>query len=197
MNNYVLPVLGKIKLCSLTKLQIQQYTDDLTRETDSHKAYAPKTVRSVHGALSKCLETAFQMELIVKNPASKIMLPKLKTKEITVLTHEQLSALLKLLDQRKYGNELKIILFSGVRESELLGIKWNYVDFANSTMTIKAQLQKRNDGSYDFVEDTKSHKQRTITLAASVMKLFKEIKNEQTKNRLAAGIAWEGLGKHI
>ena len=187
IDNHIVPGFGKkVKLADVNRLQVQKFVDSLIKH-----GLAPKTVRSTHGVLSKALEDAERMELIKSNPAAKIELPRAKHKEVDALTDEEIQQFFKIADTRKYGNLLRFILLTGLRESEALGLCWDAVDFTANTITVRRQLQKHT-GGYILLNETKSHKPRTIVLSASAMAILRKLKNQQAEQRFALGDAWEG-----
>jgi integrase len=84
-----------------------------------------KSVRNVHGILAKALSVAVGAGYLKVNPADKVTLPRVEKKEIHPLTDEQVKAFLDAASQDAYGIALKVILFTGLRESEALGLTWD------------------------------------------------------------------------
>lgn len=70
---HIVPGLGAVKLSELTTPQIQAFYNKLQRG-----GLAPKSVRNVHGILTKCLSTAVQVGYLRDNPASRVTLPKVE-----------------------------------------------------------------------------------------------------------------------
>ena len=95
----------------------------------------------------------------------------------------------------RYELLLKVDLFTGLREGELLGLMWDCVDFDKGTLLINKQLRRsqRKGGTYYF-SPPKNNKSRTITPAPYVMKLLQAQKVQQARQRLMAGPAWEDSG---
>lgn len=190
IETHIKPKLGNIKLSKITKAQVQLFVDDLSKKKK------PKTVHNIHGVLSKMLETAVDLEMIKKNPASKIHLPEIvegeNAKEIIPFTDEQINEFLGIAKDRKLGNALKFTLFTGLRESEVAGLTWDCVDFKTNTITVKKQLQRRK-GGFAVQNATKSKRQREIVVAQSVIDMLKEIRTEQRLNKLKAGDSWKGF----
>ena len=85
----------------------------------------------------------------------------------------------------------EIAFFTGIREGEVLGLTWECLDLDNGTLTIKQQLRREQhkDGQFYFSKP-KNNKTRTLTLAPSVVKLFRLQKLEQNRKRLKAGKNW-------
>ena len=154
---------------------------------------APKSVRNIHGILTKCLSTAVSVEYIRDNPASRVTLPRVEKKEIHPLTDEQVKDFLRVSAGDEYETLLKVILFTGLRESEAIGLTWDCVDFKAGTVKVCKQLQKRplSDGGFTFAP-LKNDKTRTLRPAPFVLELLERRKREQAEQRLKAGELWVG-----
>lgn len=85
-----------------------------------------------------------------------------------------------------------ITLFSGMREGEIIGLTWSCVDFRRGMVTIEKQLQKERCGTGEYhLIPTKNGKSRYLTLAPSVMELFKKQKQLQSHWKELLGNEWE------
>ncbi len=185
---HIVPNLGAVKLSELTTPQIQAFYNGLQRA-----GLAAKSVRNIHGILTKCLSTAVQVGYLRNNPATAVTLPKVVKKDIKPLTDEQVRDFLQVSAADEYEILLKVILFTGLRESEAIGLTWDCIDFRAGTVMICKQLQKRPlaDGGFTFAP-LKNNKTRIIKPAASVMALLSRRWKEQAAQRLRAGGAWRG-----
>lgn len=181
---HIVPSLGAVKLAELTTPQIQAFYNRLLRD-----GMAPKSVRNIHGILTKCLSTAVSVEYIRDNPASRATLPRVEKKEIHPLTDEQVKDFLHASTGDEYEILLKVILFTGLRESEAIGLTWDKA----GTVKVCKQLQKRPlaDGGFTFAP-LKNDKTRILRPAPFVMELLERRKREQAAQRLKAGELWEG-----
>ena len=185
---HIVPSLGAVKLAELTTPQIQAFYNRLLRD-----GMAPKSVRNIHGILTKCLSTAVSVEYIRDNPASRTTLPRVEKKEIHPLTDEQVKGFLRVSAGDEYEILLKVILFTGLREAEAIGLTWDCIDFKAGTVKVCKQLQKRPlaDGGFTFAP-LKNDKTRILRPAPFVMELLERRKREQAAQRLKAGELWEG-----
>lgn len=190
---HIKPSLGAVKLAELTPPMIQKFYNDLRRGAKGCAPLAPKSVRNVHGILTKALSTAVRVGYIKTNPASFVTLPRVTKKEIKPLTDEQVEAFLKIADEDQYGAMFKLILFTGLREGEAIGLTWDCVDFKSGTVLINKQLQKRplQDGGFTFAP-LKNDKARILAPAPFVMELLERRRKEESLQRLKAGEAWQG-----
>ncbi len=206
-DSHIKPALGAVKLCKLTTPMIQQFYNELQRtgrtvkEKDTktgkistrQEPLSAKTVKNIHGILSKALSTAVAVGYLRNNPADSVTLPRVERKEIHPLTDAQIKAFMKVCSGHEYERVYKLILFTGLREGEAMGLTWDCVDFQTGILRINKQLQKRpeRDGGYTFTS-LKNDKARTITAAPFVLQLLREQQKAQIEQRLKAGELWQG-----
>lgn len=192
---YLRPALGNISLETLKAHTVQRLYNSLSQEHDGQPALSAKTIKNIHGVLHKALQQAVLLNYIRYNPTTACVLPKIVKKEIHPLTDQQTAQLLNLLKGSKYEIPLTVDLFTGLREGELLGLMWDCVDFEKGTILVNKQLRRsqRKGGTYYF-SPPKNNKSRCLTLAPSVIQLFRLQKLEQNSMRMEAGDAWEEHG---
>lgn len=208
VNIHIKPSLGAIQLRNLTPPMIQKFYNDLlthgqrVRKRDENGKIvkrngkvvyeqvpmAAKTVRNIHGILTKVLHTAVNMDYLRANPADRVTLPRVEKAKIKPLTDEQVARFLKNCEEDDYGLLMKVILFTGVRESEAIGLTWDCIDFKAGTVQINKQLQRRpvKDGGMTF-ETPKNDKTRTLKPAPYVMALLSRQYKLQAAQKLMAG----------
>lgn len=190
---HIIPYIGRYRLSELKPYTIQALYNRLGREEDGKKALSPKTIHNVHGVLSKALNQAVWNEMIQSNPAQLTTRPRKTRKEITTLSDEQIQKFGALVEQDNYRAILKFILFSGVRESEAIGLTWDCIDFDRGTIRIYRQMLKRTKeaGGYTLAS-LKNDRERLLTPPPMLLSMLKEQKREQVERRMKAGPAWRG-----
>ena len=190
VNHRIKPGLGAVKLDALNPHTVQNYYNGLTKE-----GLAPKTVKNVHGIFHKALQQAVSNGYIKNNPADSCILPRAIRKELKPMDEDMITAFLKAIQGHQLGNLFTVTLFTGMREGEALGLLWDCVDLTKGTITVDKQLQliRGSGGQYQMVP-TKNSKSRSITLAASVVKVLRDVKRQQLENRLRYGPLWEDSG---
>ena len=169
------------------------FYNSLLRGKGRTKPLSPKSIRNVHGILSKCLSTAVRLEYMRQNPAESVTLPRVTKKEIKPLTDEQVSRMVAQAGTDGFGTLFKVVVFTGLRLGEALGLTWDCVDFQKKRLTINKQLQKRPlaDGGFVFAP-LKNDKIRVIAPAPFVLDLLWQWQQRQKEDRLIAGGLWEG-----
>lgn len=209
IKNHINPAIGAIKLTSLTPMHVQRLINSIrsTKKTMLGDKVNPKTVKNVHGVLHSALNQAVQCGLIRTNPADRTILPKRAKADIHVLDEQQIPAFFKAIEGHPFQYLYMVDLFTGMRQSELLGLQWPDIDFEAKTITVKRQLQYLGtiDGGYQYATP-KNNKSRLIMLPDIAVQALKNQRARQSEMRLAVGEAWSNpdnlvftneLGEHI
>jgi integrase len=185
VRNHILPALGKKKLKTL-KL------DDLENlyRSISNSGLSSATVRYVHSVLRRALNHAMFRGLVSRNVADGASLPRLDRKESKTLSPEELNRFLKAAS----GDPLKalydIAVTCGLRQGELLGLRWEDVDLEARTLKIRRQLQRSRDGSGLILVPTKNKKNRLIRLGDNIVKSLKAHQERQVEQIASARGHW-------
>ena len=142
--------------------------------------------------LHKALKQSVLIGYLRTNPTEACILPRIIRKEIHPLEEDQVAVFLREVQGHPHEYLYKIALFTGLREGEVLGLGWEHIDFQAGTLTVKRQLRReqKKGGEYYF-SPPKNNKSRCLTLAPSVIQLFRLQKLEQNSMRMEAGDAWE------
>ena len=193
IDQYIIPYLGSVKLEKLTPLQVQEFYNRLLKpDKEEVRPLSAKTVRNVHGVLHKALQQAVQAGYIRANPASACKPPRAAKAEIRPLDADQVSAFLKALQGHPHEYLYQVTMFTGLRQGEVLGLTWDCLDMERGTLLVNQQLRReqKKGGKYYFAP-TKSSKSRVLTLAPSVVRLFRLQKIRQNGMRAKAGELWQ------
>jgi integrase len=132
---YLEPMFGSLCLRDLTTLSIQRYFSTLANAkvtkhvegTLQEVLMAQETKDKIRDVLSSILGSAVRYGLLVKNPVDGVLLPHLTTgrrKQKPHITPEEFAALLELMPE-PYATMVYVAIYSGLRVSELAGLKWN------------------------------------------------------------------------
>lgn len=195
VKTHLKPGLGAIKLESLAAHTIQNFYNGLSAATKDREALSPKSVKNVHGILHKALAQAVANGYIRFNPTDPCVLPKIVKKEIKPLDETQITAFLRAIKGHRFEDLFMVTIFTGMRESEVLGLQWDCVDLSKGTLTVNKQLQKvRGSGGEYALAPTKNGKSRTLAIAPSVITTLQRVRLQQLENRLRYGECWENSG---
>ena len=194
VKKHIKPQLGDIPLGKLTTPEVQKFYNRLLKPPDGSPGSSPKTIKNTHGVLSKAMSVAVVNGYIRRNPCQGVILPRMEKHEVEPLTDDQVALLLQLGEKdEEYGILLKVILLTGLRKAEALGITWDCVDFRRGVIRINKQLQKRplRDGGVMFTS-LKNGKGRVLKPAPYVMELMKKRYEQQIRQKEEASFAWVG-----
>ncbi len=155
----------------------------------------PATVKKVYMVLKTALQRAVRNQMLNSNPALYTILPKLNQEEIQFLTRYEQKELLDALPDSANGRALRFILGTGLRASELIGLRWS--DIHGDCLTVSQTIQRRGDlekgkGTCIYFGTPKSKAgYRTVPLTAKMEDLLRVHKRLQSARRLQTGAAWQ------
>ena len=177
----------QIKLKDLTPKDIQDYYQyGLNVEKVS-----ANTVIHRHANIRKALQYALRTGLIDYNPADRVERPRKEKYHAAIYNDQELDILFKIVKGKKI--ELAIILgaFYGLRRSEVVGLKWDAIDFERKTLTIKHTVTEVTlDGKVLVVDKERTKTKashRTLPLVAPFEELLYRMKADQERNRKLCG----------
>ncbi len=140
------------------------------------KKLAPYTVRHYHRLLSDILGDAVKWQYIPYNPCSRIEPPKAERADIVYLDDVQARELMVLLQKEPgiYRRAVSLLLLTGLRRGELLGLEWQDISFSNKTLYIARTSQYLpSRGVFTDTPKTKSSK-RLVVVSEQVLDILKE-----------------------
>lgn len=165
---YITPHLGGVTLSKLTSEQIQESYNALT-----DRRLSPRTVRYVHSILRSALNQAVKWGLVQHNPVCLVDLPKQPKKEMVALTPAQAAQFMGAIVYSKWKPLFSLLLASGMRPGEALGLKWGDIDFDSGRVQIQRALSRTKAG-WSLVEPKTSRSRRSVPLPASVIDDLRE-----------------------
>ena len=155
------------------------------------KRVSATTVIHYHALIHKALKYAVKIDLIDVNPADNVERPKREHFEAGFYNSEEMGRLFEVSRGTKLEIPILLGAFYGLRRSEVIGLKWNAIDFEQNTITIKHTVTSCNiNGRIEIVEsDTTKTKSslRTLPLVPFVKERLLALKDEQEKNRQLCG----------
>lgn len=139
--------IGKVKLKDLKRRQIHELLIDIQRRGIN------RTALKVHNVLRHCLKDAVMLEYISRNPTDGLPAPKVETKEPAMPQVEDLRRLLELSEGTVIGNIVQLVIWSGLRESEVVALQWADLDLGRRLMRIK-EAKHNSTGTLSLSPDT-------------------------------------------
>lgn len=145
------------------------------------------TVKKYHANILSALSYAEKMDLITSNPAKKIDTPKVEPYVPTFYNKDELQLLFSIIKDTNIKIPILIGAFYGFRREEILGLKWDAIDFENNSITINFTVTEASyDGKHQIVAEAKtktSSSYRTLPLIPEIKELLLEEKEKQKENK--------------
>jgi integrase len=181
---HIVPALGRTKLKNLTPAHVR----GLYREK-LDAGLSARSVQYVHATLHKALKQAVADGLIPSNVTEAVKAPRPVKKEIRPLNAEQARTLLDTARGDRLEALYVVAVTAGMREGELLGLKWEDLDLDAGKLAVRRSLSITRDGpAYEL---PKNDKGRSIKLTARAVEVLKRHKAAQNKERLSLGVLWQ------
>ncbi len=137
-NNNIKKHIGKMQMCDIKPLHCQMVLNDMMLD------YSGSTIYQCYIALYNMFQTATENGLVISNPVTKtVKLPKPVEKKTRVLTIDEQK---RFMDVARYTSNYPQYLFilnTGVRTGELVGLKWEDIDFDNGVIHIRRTMEYR------------------------------------------------------
>jgi integrase len=175
---HLTPALGRVALRDLTGQAIQRLMNRIGTER------SPRTVESVFATLRAALNKAEAWRAIGRSPAKGITLPAKDTAPVAPLSVPEARHLLAAIRQHRLSALFELALWTGMRQGELLGLRWEDVDLEHATLRLDRQLQ-RQSGQYVY-KQPKQHSRRSIDLTRQAVMALQAHRTRQQAERTAA-----------
>ena len=166
--------------------------DNLFQPSSETKTLSEKTVLHYHRLISVILQTAVEWQYIPANPAERVKPPKVTHQEAEYLDDQQSIHLLELLQDQPiyYKTAVEVLLFTGMRRGELLGLTWQDIDFDRHTISIQRSAQYLPDVGV-FMDETKTKSSnRVIKVPSSAISSLRSFRTWQQTTFLRIGQPW-------
>lgn len=154
-----------------------------------------KTVLEHHRLISTILTQAEKEMLVPYNAAAKATPPRTEKKDPNYFQPQTIAAILDALEQEplKWRLITHMMIVTGCRRGEIMGLQWDKVDFDNHRVKIdKALVLSKSKGTY--LGNTKTSDIRYLTLPRETMDLLRQHKKEQLRLQFANGDRWQHTG---
>lgn len=191
LTSRIYPQIGHIKLRELRADHLNDLYTLLGQDGQNKRGgkLSVKTILEHHRLISTVLEQAVKEGLVPFNVASRATLPKVEHKEVNYFQPEQVAAIRDALEQEpmKWKMLVHLLLITGARRGEVLGLKWDKVDFEGNRIYIcNSILYSPDIGIYESTPKTERSR-RYITLPVETMQLLRQYRAWQAGERLRLG----------
>lgn len=169
IRSHINPALGQLPLKSLKPENIQQYY--------SHKldrGLSSTTVRHHAMLLHRALQHALQWGLLARNPADAVNPPPMRRVIMRTLSEVDIEVVFQQCQNTPYYALFYLALFSGMRRSELLALRWGAVDLIGAEISVSQSFHRLKNGKIVFKSTKTKQGKRSIALSPSTCHVLRE-----------------------
>lgn len=183
-NGHIIPILGDIQLRNVTKNDVNEMVRVMHLAGQS-----PHSQHQARAVLSAMFVDAIKSDVVSTNPVANSEKIRLGDHEAEPLTLEESIRVISGASAVRLKLRWRVSLFYGLRQGEVVGLRWKDIDLVAATMSIRVQMQKVGKVAQHVPLKTRASR-RVLPLDSEMLKLFRQHKAEQALLRLSAGPAW-------
>jgi len=183
---HILPTLGKLRLQEIRPAHIKQLY--ILKKAEGR---GDRTVQMIHTALHNILKQAVREGILGRNPVEAVERPKVEQVEMQTLNDEQARGLLISAADSPFEAVYYLALTTGMREGELLGLKWSDLDWNKGVLHVQRQLQQIEGQGYVLVPPKTKAGRRQIKVGSGTLKQLEAHRNRQDLQKASAGERWQ------
>lgn len=188
VHNHISPALGRLTLSRLTAQAVQRfYTAKL------QDGLSTTTVHHIHAALHAALERAMIQGLVARNVCDQVEAPQFAHVDRVILTPDETKRLLVAAKGTRWEAIIVLAATTGLREGELLGLRWRFVNLEAGTLTVNGNVQPGHKGLV-LKEPKNPSSVRTVKLTKMAVEALREHKARQAVEREKMGEFWQEHG---
>jgi integrase len=191
-SNYLVPNLGHVRLLELRARHLDRMYSNIALGRRG-RLLSPSTIRRIHAVLRSALNTAVKRRLLPYSPADHIELAPENPKRPKPWTLEECQTFLRDIADDRLANLYHLILFTGMRRGEAIGLRWEDVDLDRAYLSVEQQITEVHGRSVVGTPKTKRGT-RDIPIDAETAAILRRHREMQDVERTAWGPAWNDAG---
>jgi len=183
-NHHFVPCLGNIKLSGLKPEHLQHYYSEKLSN-----GLSAQTVKHHHTCLHKALQTAVEWGLLARNIADAVTPPRAQQPEMQIWDEDEITTFLEAARQTPYFALFHTALFTGMRRSELLALRWCDLDLLLCQLYVTRSLHVLKGGRVVIRQPKSAKGRRMIDLTPSNAIVLREHREKQQLDRAMLGVS--------
>jgi integrase len=184
---HIIPELGRVRLKTLKSRDVRRHYQEKL-----DVGLSPRTVQIIHTVLRKALQQAVRDDVLPRNVCDAVTAPRQTKKEMQPLTPTQAKILFENVREDRLRALYVLAITAGLREGELLGLRWEDVNLERGLLQVRQQLTRTRDGlSFTAPKRGKARVVRLTDMAIAALGAHWVAQNEE---RTRAGSLWQETG---
>lgn len=182
---HAVPALGRLRLSNLGPHHLQSlYSERL------EAGFSAQTVVHLHRVLHRALSQAVRWGLVVRNVTELVDPPRVPRKQMRALSPDEARRLLHAAKGNRFEALYTIAVTTGMREGELLGLRWRDVDLDGRKLHVVGSLQNIPGEGWKIVEPKTARSRRLVVLGEVGTNALRRHRANQAEHRLGRGDDW-------
>jgi integrase len=191
---HIVPALGAVQLQKLRADRLSRCYRELAANGNRHGGRLnAKTIHNIHSTLHRALKAARKWGYIETSPADDADLPKYRRPKMKVWSPQQLRAFLKSVKGDRLYAAWLLVITTGMRRGELLGLRWEDIDLATGQVHIRQTRIVINNAVVLSEPKTESG-ERELWLDAATLAALRTHRARQGREKLLVGPRWVDSG---
>ena len=190
VRSHLIPSLGQVPLTQLKPEHLQRlYSEKLSAgRFDGKGGLSKRSVQYIHVTLHKALKNAVKLGMIGRNPADAVEPPRPQHHEMQTMNESDIHIFLELAKSTPYYALFYLALFTGMRRSELLALRWCDVDLLLCQLSVTRTIHQLHNGDIIFQQTKTDKSRRMVSLSPSTAIVLREHRELQEKMRQSLGL---------
>ena len=186
---YIVPTLGSIKLQKLATRQIQSLYSDMQR-----RGKGASSIVATHRVLTEALGHAVESKIITTNVANGAKPPRVERKTMPMWNVSEINQFLDATPHNHFFPVYHLAVLTGLRRSEIFGLKWDAVDLTGTTLRVVRTLQRITGHGLVEGQPKTDRSRRSIALSPAAVALLHGVRGTQMEHKLDYGDLWSNTG---
>ncbi|WP_342399619.1 tyrosine-type recombinase/integrase [Weizmannia sp. FSL W8-0676] len=178
--NHLIPNLGNIKMDQLKPGQIQELYDEYVEE----ETLSNQSIVHMHRILNNAYKKAIEWEIVTKNPCVAVKPPKPEKHRLQVWDETEVQFFLDMAKEDRFYIAYLLALSTGMRKGEILGLRWQDIDFTNQILSVNQAVTRKKGGGHEIGPLKTEKSYRNISLFDYVVTELKKYRHEQMKFKM-------------
>ena len=181
VKDYLVPAFGEMRVSKLRPVHIEGALASWSTSSEIKRTNKPLSARSVkhlRDTMRAICRWGVRMELVSRDPVAAVAPPKCEVPEMRTLDAAGVAALLKAANGTDLQGPIAVLVGTGLRRGELLGLRWADIDFAPGRLTVRRSIEIVGRDRREKPPRT-HHSARTLALAAFVIEALRRRKATQ------------------
>lgn len=181
IKQHVIPSLGSLTLSRLTPQHLQKYYSDklASGRLDGKAGHSAKTVRNHHTTLHAAFKDAVRWGLLSRNPADGAEPPHFQRREMQTLDETDIHTFLEAAKETIYYALFYTAIYTGMRRSELLALRWSDADLDLAQVSVTRTLHRLRNSGIVFRPPKTAKSRRMIALPPTAAIVLREHRQQQ------------------